>query len=209
MKFRVLIAATVAVMSLGAPPAAAAPPGPPPAPGLVWLNIPGVGDTWISRADAAALCRPAAAPTAPTAPAPVPAAGCPDGKCPLRAPAAATAGVSPVASTPQRGEDALAEVNAKRAARGLRPYLHDPLLTQAARACAAFRAQHRLFGHVMTGRGDFGFLPPGARCAATGCAAYPASYGWMSCCVNDSYTYAGAAWVMGVDGKRYMSLFCR
>lgn len=107
------------------------------------------------------------------------------------------------------GLDALAEVNAKRAARGLRSLLPDPGLTQAARACAAFRAEHGLFGHISGGAGDFQFLPPGARADSAGCAAYPDSFGWMSCCVYEQATYGGAAWVRGADGKRYMHLFIR
>ncbi len=102
--------------------------------------------------------------------------------------------------------DGLDEVNAKRVARGLPPFLRDDSLTHAAQACAAFRAQHGLFGHTSN---DFAFLPAGAWANAAGCAAYPASYGWMSCCVYDNYTYAGAAWVMGADGRRYMHLFVR
>lgn len=102
--------------------------------------------------------------------------------------------------------DGLDEVNAKRAARGLRPFVRDEGLTQAAHACAAFRAQHGLFGHTSN---DFGFLPAGSSASAAGCAAYPASYGWMSCCTYDGYTYGGAAWVTGSDGKRYMHLFVR
>jgi hypothetical protein len=102
--------------------------------------------------------------------------------------------------------DGLDEVNAKRMARGLRPYVRDDGLTAAARACAAFRAQHGLFGH--TGN-DFAFLPAGSFAATAGCAAYPASYGWMSCCIYENYTYAGAAWVTGADGRRYMHLFLR
>lgn len=102
--------------------------------------------------------------------------------------------------------DGLDEVNAKRAARGLRPFVRDEGLTQAARACASFRAAHGLFGHTSN---DFGFLPPGATASAAGCAAYPAQYGWMSCCTYDGYTYGGAAWVTGSDGKRYMHLFVR
>jgi hypothetical protein len=31
----------------------------------------------------------------------------------------------------------------------------------------------------------------------------------MSCCVYDNYTYGGAAYVTGRDGKRYMHLFVR
>jgi hypothetical protein len=111
-----------------------------------------------------------------------------------------------VATTSIVDGDALDEVNAKRAARGLRPYLRDDGLTQAARACAAFRAAHGLFGHTAN---DFGFVPAGAWASAAGCAAYPAEYGWMSCCVYEGYTYAGAAYVTGADGRRYMHLFVR
>lgn len=102
--------------------------------------------------------------------------------------------------------DGLDEVNAKRAQRGLRPFVRDDSLTQAARACAGFRANNRLFGHTSN---DFAFVPAGSSASSAGCAAYPASYGWMSCCVYDNYTYAGAAWVTGSDGKRYMHLFVR
>lgn len=102
--------------------------------------------------------------------------------------------------------DGLDEVNAKRAASGLRPFIRDEGLTQAARACAAFRAQYGMFGHTSN---DFSFVPPGASASSAGCAAYPASYGWMSCCTYDNYTYGGAAWVTGSDGRRYMHLFVR
>jgi uncharacterized protein YkwD len=102
--------------------------------------------------------------------------------------------------------DGLDEVNAKRAARGLAPFIRDESLTQAARACAAYRASYGLFGHTSN---DFAFVPAGSSASSTGCAAYPASYGWMSCCTYDGYTYAGAAWVAGRDGKRYMHLYVR
>lgn len=102
--------------------------------------------------------------------------------------------------------DGLDEVNAKRAARGLRPFIRDEGLTQSARACAQFRAANGLFGHTAN---DFAFVPAGTLATAAGCAAYPVSYGWMSCCVYDNNTYAGAAWVTGSDGRRYMHLFVR
>jgi hypothetical protein len=102
--------------------------------------------------------------------------------------------------------DGLNEVNAQRAARGLRPFIRDEGLAQAARACAQFRAAHGLFGHTAN---DFAFVPAGTFATSAGCAAYPASDGWMSCCVYDNYTYGGAAWVTGRDGRRYMHLFVR
>jgi hypothetical protein len=118
-----------------------------------------------------------------------------------------TAGSTVAVSDPSAGlGDGLDEVNAKRASRGLRPFIRDEGLTQAARSCAAFRAERRLFGHTSN---DFSFVPAGSSASSAGCAAYPASYGWMSCCVYENYTYAGAAWVTGSDGQRYMHLFVR
>jgi len=104
-------------------------------------------------------------------------------------------------------QDALAEVNATRAQRGLQPYLPDPLLNQAARACAIQRATRMIQGHLP--ESDFSHLPPGAHASAAGCGALTPDWGWGSCCTYDSYTYAGAAWVMGQDGRRYMHLFVR
>lgn len=115
----------------------------------------------------------------------------------------------PVAAQSPAVVDALAEVNAKRAARGLRPYLPDPLLAEGAARLAAARAARLQFGHFTGGLGDFAHLPPGAVAAATGCGAYPPSYGWMTCATYDGYTHAGAAWAAGADGKRYMHLVCR
>jgi len=106
--------------------------------------------------------------------------------------------------------DALDEVNAQRAARGLKPYIRDENLTQGAMAAAKFRADRLMFGHTAS---DHAHLP--ARTferfrltnIAAGCAAYPKSYGFMACAVYDNYTYAGAATVTGRDGKRYCQLF--
>lgn len=166
------------------------------------------------------------------------ACNCPAGECPAKCPVCSGATLAPVVvgyryervctgtgcqlvSVPVYGQasttpaaavttgDALDEVNAKRAARGLRPFVRDEGLTRAAEACAQFRAANRLFGHVGGQLGDFAFLPPGVKCDATGCAAYPPSYGWLSCCTYDPYTVAGAAWVMGADGNRYMQLCVR
>jgi hypothetical protein len=114
-------------------------------------------------------------------------------------------------TSPARGdEDALKEVNAKRATRGLPPFAYDAGLTQAAEAAAKFRAERLIFGHVSdTNLGDFRFLPPGVKADSAGCAAYEDRYGWMSCCTWEGYTAAGAAWARGADGKRYMHLFVR
>lgn len=115
--------------------------------------------------------------------------------------------VTTTKATPTTGsDDALAEVNRQRAARGLRPYVNDPLLNAAARACAAFRAAHWIHGHTNS---DFAFLPPGAHATSAGCAALEPSWGFAACCVYDNYTYAGAAWVMGSDGRRYNHIFVR
>ncbi len=130
------------------------------------------------------------------------------GYAPAMTPAVTAADFSGTAYAPADGlaGDGLDEVNAQRAARGQRPFLRDEGLTQAARACAQFRAAHGLFGHTAN---DFAFVPAGTFARSAGCAAYPAGYGWMSCCVHDNHTYAGAAWVTGRDGRRYMHLFVR
>ena len=115
-------------------------------------------------------------------------------------------GDSTPSSTGLSAGDGLDEVNAKRAARGLRPFIRDEALTQAARGCAEFRAAYGLFGHTSN---DFAFLPAGTSATSAGCAAYPAEYGWMSCCTYENCSYAGAAWVTGRDGRRFMHLFVR
>ena len=102
--------------------------------------------------------------------------------------------------------DALEEVNAHRAARGLPPFIHDPHLARAAAGCADFRAARLMEGHTSN---DFAALPAGASATATGCAAWPQGIGWGSCCTYERWTYAGAAYSIGPDGRRYMHLFVR
>lgn len=102
--------------------------------------------------------------------------------------------------------DALAEVNAERQKRGLPPFKHDPLLTQAAQEAARQRASRGISGHLAS---DFDCLPAGAHADAAGCGALDDSWGWGTCCTYDNYTHAGAAWVRGSDGRRYMHLFVR
>ncbi len=103
-------------------------------------------------------------------------------------------------------EEALKEVNATRAQRGLAPFIFDEDLYRAAAGCADFRAERLIAGHTSN---DFAALPPGATAKAAGCAAWEPSWGWGSCCTYDSYTYAGAAYAVGKDGRRYMHLFVR
>lgn len=130
------------------------------------------------------------------------------GYTPVVTPAVVTAGFPGAGFAPAGGldGDGLDEVNAKRAARGLRPFVRDEGLTQAARACAQFRAARGLAGHTSN---DFAFVPAGTFATSAGCAACEPGWGWMSCCVYENYTYAGAAWVTGRDGRRYMHLFVR
>ena len=103
-------------------------------------------------------------------------------------------------------QQVLDEVNATRAARGLPPFMLDENLARGATACAVFRAQNRIEGHTPN---DFRFLPPGTSARAGGCAAWPVGMGWGSCCTYDNYQFAGAAFCVGPDGKRYMHLFVR
>lgn len=103
-------------------------------------------------------------------------------------------------------DDALDEVNATRAQRGLRSFIKDDLLTIAAKNAASIRASSLIAGHTSN---DFNCIPSGGSASAAGCAAWTPDWGWGACCTYESYTYAGAAWVMGRDGRRYMHLFVR
>ena len=111
-----------------------------------------------------------------------------------------------LASVAQAGADALDEVNAARARRGLPPYQRDGALSIAASQAADFRAARHMAGHTPN---DFAFVPPGGHANASGCAAWPPDLGWGSCCTYEPWRYAGAAWAMGRDGQRYMHLYVR
>lgn len=104
------------------------------------------------------------------------------------------------------GTEALDEVNAARASRGLRPFLRDDQLTVGAASAASFRAARGMAGHTQN---DFAHLPSGCSADAAGCAAWPVGSGFGSCCMYDDWTYAGAAYAIGSDGQRYMHLFVR
>jgi len=111
-----------------------------------------------------------------------------------------------MAGSSRAAEDALDEVNAARTARGLRPFIRDDGLTAGAKNVADFRAARLIAGH--TGN-DFAGLPIGSTASVAGCAAWEPSWGWGACATYDNYAYAGAAWSMGRDGRRYMHLFVR
>ena len=120
--------------------------------------------------------------------------------------AATTPPIKPPTLPKEDSTDALDEVNAARAARGLRPFTRDDGLTQAAKACAAYRAKRLIAGHSPD---DFRFVPNGSRASAAGAGAGADSFGWLTCCSWEPWTYAGAAWSRGADGRRFMSLFVR
>lgn len=108
---------------------------------------------------------------------------------------------------PEEVFDGLDELNAYRAKKNLPAFRRDDGLTQAAKAAALYRAKHLLAGHTAN---DFHFLPEGSHADAAGCGALPDSWGWGTCCMDDSGSkWAGAAWARGSDGQRYMHLFVR
>jgi hypothetical protein len=76
-------------------------------------------------------------------------------------------------------------------------------LTIAAMRAADHRAANRIAGHA----DDFSFLPAGTSADAAGCARWEQGWGFGSCCLYESYTYAGAAWTIGADSKVYCHLF--
>ena len=113
--------------------------------------------------------------------------------------------VTPPKAPPPKS-DALAEVNAARASRGLAPFIRDDGLMAAAQAAAEYRAARLIAGHTSN---DFSFVPSGTSATAAGCAAWEPSLGWGSCCTYESWTYAGAGIAIGRDGRRYMHIHVR
>lgn len=127
-----------------------------------------------------------------------------------RPPIHKAARASTPASNPFAAHEALAEANAARAKRGLRPFVKDDGLTIGAMRCAEYRAEHGIKGHVDNGRNfnDFSFLPDGVKADAAGCGALDDSWGWQTCAAWDrQWTRAGAAWARGSNGLRFMQLF--
>lgn len=149
------------------------------------------------------VCTPSGCTTA------APVADCPNGNCAASTPQTANPIAAPAPAGVITPSAALAEVNARRAERGLRPYVYDPALTEGARQAATYRARYRIRGHVTGGMGDFQFLPAGAQSQTAGCGALEPSWGFQTCAMYDRYTYAGAASVPGDDGLIYHHLFVR
>lgn len=116
----------------------------------------------------------------------------------------------PAPVTPPGAEgDALAEVNEARRLEGLPPFRLDPALAAAAMDCARFRAARGITGHVGGPMSDHAFCRYGSMAASCGAGGMEPAWGWRTCCTYEGYTYAGAAWVTGAGGVRYMSLFVK
>lgn len=114
---------------------------------------------------------------------------------------------APVRTDPEGTWDVLEELNQQRRQRGLEAYIWDRDLTIAAGRASKHRAERLMFGHTDN---DFAYLSSGVSADAAGCAAYPASYGFTACaCYDQGLHFAGAAYTLGRDGKRYCHLFIR
>jgi hypothetical protein len=120
---------------------------------------------------------------------------------------ASTVSVAADAKPGDACDDALDLVNKDRVAWGLRPFIRDDALTRAAAACVKWRAQRFVSGH--TGD-DFMFVPEGESATAAGANidSRPGG-GWATCCTDEGWTYAGAAWAVDSYGRLYMHLFVR
>lgn len=131
---------------------------------------------------------------------------CPGGVCPT---------VQPVSMTEQiKAVDAkeatpLEQVNARRRAAGLTPYIECPDLAAGAKACAEYRAAQGIAAH--TGN-DFAFLPRGCRASAAGCniAAHGGTAAFQTCAMYEAAcTHCGCATARAADGRVFHHLFVR
>lgn len=99
--------------------------------------------------------------------------------------------------------ECLDEVNEFRATKKLPAFKYDSALGAAALNIALKRAKAHLEGHT---KNDFAGLPSSARAEAAGCAMWKPGTGWGSCCSDEIWTYAGAAYCIN-DDMRFMDLF--
>jgi len=112
----------------------------------------------------------------------------------------------------KNGKTAMERVNSKRATRGLRPFVEDPVLTAAAQKCADYRAANNIYGHSR----DFDWIPPGHPHGPAGCEGFACwdvattqlFGGWGSCCEDENWTHAGAGMVIR-NGHCFMELIVR
>ena len=96
---------------------------------------------------------------------------------------------------------ALEEVNLWRSKNGLPAFKEDKKLTAAAQHKAEYRAARLLKdGH------DGPECPAGCR---EGTGEAKPEWGWLTCVMEETGTYAGAGVAIGADGERYMVLIVR
>jgi len=104
------------------------------------------------------------------------------------------------------GENAIGEVNALRAARGLPPLTEDAGLTAGALNVADFRAQRGILGHTAS---DSNGLPIGVTCRAFGCGWRTGPGEFTTCHMYGNWTRAGAAKAIGLNGVTLYQIFVK
>ena len=104
-----------------------------------------------------------------------------------------------IAST--AGATAMEEVNHWRTQNGLPALKEDPALTEFAQRKAEWRAQR------LAQNGHQGPTCPGG--CREGCGEATSTWGWLTCCQEETGTYAGAGVAIGRDGQRYMVLIMK
>lgn len=93
---------------------------------------------------------------------------------------------------------AMEEVNHWRTANGLEPLQEVPWMTKFAQRKAQWRAAR------LAQNGHQG--PPCPAGCREGCGEADASWGWLTCCQEETGKWAGAGVAIGADGQRYMVL---
>lgn len=99
------------------------------------------------------------------------------------------------------GATAMEEVNSWRTQNGLPAFQEDAALTEFAQRKAEWRAQR------LAQNGHQGPPCPGG--CREGCGEATPSWGWLTCCQEETGEYAGAGVAIGRDGQRYMVLVVR
>ncbi|MEQ8848095.1 hypothetical protein [Botrimarina sp.] len=93
---------------------------------------------------------------------------------------------------------AIDEVNHWRQKNGLPAFREVPWMTEFAQRKAEWRAAR------LAQNGHQG--PPVPAGCREGCGEARPEWGWLTCCQEESGTYAGAGVALGADGQRYMVL---